>query len=192
MSFRKAVFAVVGLGLAALAACQSGPAMGNTQDFEQARAGIEGYRLGAGDAIKVTVYGEPDLSGSFTVDGQGAISMSLIGQVGVANLTLADASGLIEAKLKDGWLRDPQVTSELVKGRPYYILGEVNKPGEYPFVSGLTVMNAIASAGDFTYRADQGRILIKSADSPNEREVELTPTTAVRPGDTIRIKERFF
>ena len=92
----------------------------------------------------------------------------------------------------DGWLKEPKVSAELVKGRPYYILGEVNRPGEYPFVSGLTVMNAIASAGDFTYRADRGRILIKSADSPNEREVVLTPTTTVRPGDTIRIRERFF
>ena len=118
--------------------------------------------------------------------------MSLVGSVTVANLTLADASRLIESKYKDGWLRDPQVTAELVKGRPYYILGEVNRPGEYPFSSGLTVMNAIASAGDFTYRADRNKILIKSSDSPNEREVELTPTTAVRPGDTIRVRERFF
>lgn len=118
--------------------------------------------------------------------------MSLIGQVEVVNLSLAEASRLLETKLMDGWLKEPKVSAELVKGRPYYILGEVNRPGEYPFVSGLTVMNAIASAGDFTYRADRGRILIKSADSPNEREVVLTPTTTVRPGDTIRIRERFF
>lgn len=189
-SVKTLAAALIGLGASLLAACASTPAMGGP--VEQAPAGITGYRLGAGDEIKVTVYGEPDLSGSFVVDGEGRIAMSLIGQTPVANLTLAEASQSLEARLKDGYLRDPKVTAELVKGRPYYILGEVNKPGEYPFVSGLTVMNAIASAGDFTYRADKVRILVKSADSPNEREVELTPTTAVRPGDTIRIRERFF
>jgi len=189
-SVKTLAAALVGLGASLLAACASAPAMGGS--IEPAPGGITGYRLGAGDEIKVTVYGEPDLSGSFLVDGEGRIAMSLIGPTPVANLTLSEASESLEARLKDGYLRDPKVTAELVKGRPYYILGEVNKPGEYPFVSGLTVMNAIASAGDFTYRADKVRILVKSADSPNEREVELTPTTAVRPGDTIRIRERFF
>jgi protein involved in polysaccharide export with SLBB domain len=187
----KAIMAtIIGLGAALLAACASGPVSGGPVDA--APAGMTGYRLGSGDEIKVTVYGEPDLSGNFVVDGEGEIAMSLIGQVQIGKLTLTEASQMMEKQLKDGYLRDPKVTAELVKGRPYYILGEVNKPGEYPFVSGLSVMNAIASAGDFTYRADKARILIKSMDSPNEREVELTPTTAVRPGDTIRIRERFF
>lgn len=189
---RKAVAALVGLGLAVLSACASGPAMAGPQGQSSGVSSMTGYRLGAGDEVKVTVYGEPELSGAFVVDGEGNISMSLIGPVEVATLTLSEASSKLETRLKDGWLRDPQVTAELVKGRPYYILGEVNKPGEYPFVSGLTVMNAIASAGDFTYRADKGRILIKRADSAVEQEVVLTPTTPVQPGDTIRIRERFF
>lgn len=182
---------IASLGMALLAACASGPQSGGPT-AAAGTSGMTGYRLGAGDEIKVTVYGEPDLSGNFVVDGEGHVAMSLIGPVQVSKLTLAEASESMQAKLKDGYLRDPKVTAELVKGRPYYILGEVNKPGEFPFVSGLTVMNAIASAGDFTYRADRVRILIKSVDSPNEREVELTPTTAVKPGDTIRIRERFF
>lgn len=187
----KAVAAIAGLGLAMLAACSTGPSMGAPADLAST-AGMAAYRLGAGDEIKVTVYGEPDLSGNFVVDGQGRIAMSLVGQVQVGQLTLDEAADHLEARFKDGYLRDPQVTAELVKGRPYYILGEINKPGEYPFVSGLTVMNAIASAGDFTYRADKSRILIKRKDSPNEEEVVLTPTTPVQPGDTIRIRERFF
>lgn len=189
---KKLVLAIVSIGAMALAACSTGPERGDPQELTQAGMGIAGYKLGSGDEIKVTVYGEPELSGPFVVDGQGSISMSLIGQVEVVNLSLTELSRLVETKLMDGWLKEPKVTAELVKGRPYYILGEVNRPGEFPFVSGLTVMNAIASAGDFTYRADRNRILIKSADSPNEREVELTPTTTVRPGDTIRIRERFF
>ena len=189
---RKAVQAIIALGAMALSACVSSPAMSGSTDATPVGAGMNSYRLGSGDEIKVTVYGEPDLSGNFTVDGDGQITMSLIGQVEVGKMTLADASNKLQTKLKDGWLKDPKVAIELVKGRPYYILGEVNKPGEYPFSSGLTVMNAIASAGDFTYRADKGRILIKSVDSPDEREVELTPSTQVRPGDTIRVRERMF
>lgn len=191
---RKAIAAIVGFGLIVLAACASGPMAGSPEQAaaDAANGGIIGYRLGAGDEIKVTVFGEPDLSGPFVVDGEGQITMSLVGQVQVAKLTLAEASTQLQTRLKDGWLRDPKVTMELVKGRPYYILGEVNKPGEYPFVSGLTVMNAIASAGDFTYRADKQRVLIKRADSPVESEIVLTPTTAVQPGDTIRVRERFF
>ncbi len=187
----KAVAAIMSLGLAMLAACSSGPVMGAPQDAATT-AGMASYRLGAGDEIKITVYDEPDLSGSFVVDGEGRIAMSLIGQVQVGGQTLDETVNNLEIRLKDGFLRDPQVTAEMVKGRPYYILGEINKPGEYPFVSGLTVMNAIASAGDFTYRADRNRILIKRKDSPNEEEVTLTPTTPVQPGDTIRVRERFF
>lgn len=186
----KAIAAIVSVGLAMLAACSTGPQRGDAG--AAAPASMTAYRLGAGDEIKVTVYDEPDLSGAFVVDGEGRIAMSLIGQVEIGNLTLDEAADRLQARLKDGYLRDPQVTTELVKGRPYYILGEINKPGEYPFVSGLTVMNAIASAGDFTYRADKTRILIKRKDSPNEVEVVLTPTTPVQPGDTIRIQERFF
>lgn len=189
---KKAVMAFFSLGAMALTGCAAGPSLGNPQELASVTSGLTGYKLGSGDEVKVTVFGETDLSGAFVVDGQGTISMALIGAVPVADRTLEDVSRLIESKYKDGWLRDPKVTAELTKGRPYYILGEVNRPGEYPFVSGLTVMNAIASAGDFTYRADKNKILIKSSDSPNEREVDLTPTTAVRPGDTIRVRERFF
>lgn len=190
--FKKAALAIVSISAAILAACTTSPGVGNANEVQSTGSTISGYKLGTGDELKVTVFGEPDLSGTFVVDGQGTITMSLIGQVELVNLTVTETSRRLEERLKDGWLRDPKVTVELIKGRPYYILGEVNKPGEYPFVSGLTVMNAIASAGDFTYRADKARILIKSADSPNEREVDLTPTTVVRPGDTIRIRERFF
>jgi polysaccharide export outer membrane protein len=187
---RAALLALIGLGCALLTACATGPASAQSQTARQ--SALDGYRLGTGDEVKVTVYDEPTLSGPRTVDGLGAITVDLIGPVEVQGLTLAEASRFVETKLKDGWMRDPKVTIELAKGRPYYILGEVNRAGEYPFTSGLTVMNAIAAAGDFTYRANKKKIMIKSHDSPVEREVELTPTTLVQPGDTIRIRERFF
>jgi polysaccharide export outer membrane protein len=182
--------AAFGLGLAIIAACSTGPAMAGPQGAQG--SAIDSYRLGSGDEIKVTVFGEADLSGPFVVDGQGAITMSLIGPVQVKGLTLEEAGKRIETRLKDGWIRDPKVAAEMTKGRPYYILGEVNKAGEYPYTSGLTVMNAIAAAGDFTYRADKRKIMVTSADAAVEREVILTPTTPVKPGDRIRIRERFF
>jgi len=200
ISFRAAMFAVISIGFAVLTACSTGPAMADPPSLKPVSAGAAvGYRLGTGDEIKITVFDEKDLSGAFTVDGLGFISMSLIGQVELKGLTLEDARKSIEAKLMDGcqnggtscYLRDPQVTVEMTKGRPYYILGEVNRAGEYPFTSGLTVLNAIAAAGDFTYRADKKKIMITSADGV-EREVVLTSTTPVSPGDRIRIKERFF
>lgn len=150
------------------------------------------YRLDSGDKLKITVFGEPDLSGNFEVDGQGVISMSLIGEVSAKGLTIRELQRVIETKLKDGFVREPQVAAEVQNYRPYYILGEIAKAGEYPYTAGLSVMNAIASAGDFTYRADKRRVFIKSVDSPKEREVKLTPSLLVKPGDTIRIKERFF
>lgn len=193
---RVAILAGLALGLGIVTACSTGPAMAGPQ----AVLASDSYRLGVGDEIKVTVFGEADLSGPLVVDGQGAITMPLIGQVEVRGLTLAETQRAIEGKLKDGctptsracWIPDPRVTAEMTKGRPYYILGEVNRAGEYPFTSGLTVMNAIAAAGDFTYRAEKKKIMVTSASTGVETEVKLTPTTPVQPGDRIRILERFF
>lgn len=205
---RAATLSLAGLGLMVLGACASAPASAQAQttpaqtqtqgQTAPARAqtndpsDMSQYRLGSADEIKIAVFGEPQLSGNFIVDGQGFISLALIGELQVKDMTLREVQRLIETKLKDGYLRDPQVSAEMVRGRPYYVLGEVNRPGQYDFTSGLTVMNAIATAGDFTYRADKRRVFIKSADSDAEREVRLTVSTPVRPGDTIRIRERFF
>lgn len=186
--FKTAISAMAGLGIMLIAACSTGPASAQQQAGSKV---ADSYRLGAGDEVKITVFDEPTLSGAFTVDGQGALVMPLVGAVTVNTLSLAEAQGVIEAKLRDGYLKEPKVTMEMTKGRPYYILGEVTRAGEYPFTSGLTVMNAIAAAGDFTYRADKKRIVVTGADGV-EREVSLTATTPVRPGDRIRIRERFF
>lgn len=198
--WKSAVLSVIGLGMVVLASCSTAgaeappsavPAQAAEQGVEAADV-AEGYRLDTGDEIKITVFGEPNLSGTFQIDGTGLISMSLIGEVSAKNKTVRQLQRDIETRLKDGYLREPQVSAEVMTYRPFYILGEVNRPGEYPYTNGLTVMNAIASAGDFTYRADKRRIVIKSVDSDAERTVELTPSTQVRPGDTIRVKERFF
>jgi polysaccharide export outer membrane protein len=207
-SLKFAILALLGVGFATTAACAAGPApdpapqqavQAEPTSASSASGSQAGYRVDSGDKVKITVYNEPTLTGTFVVDGQGVISMPLIGDVTVKSLTMQELQRLIEAKLKGdpdkgvpGYVRNPQVSAEVTDYRPFYILGEIGRPGPYPFVSGLTVMKAVAAAGDFSYRADKKTVFIKSMDSPNEKEVKLTPSTLVHPGDTIRIRERFF
>lgn len=158
---------------------------------EEQRPVIE-YRLGSGDRLRIIVFGEDTLSGEYTVDGSGAVSLPLIGEVAADGLTLREFQRAVEASLREGYLNDPRVSAEVMNFRPYYILGEVGSPGEYPFTSGLTVINAVATAGGFSYRANTRRVFIKRAGSDREVEYPLTVNTPVQPGDTIRIGERFF
>jgi len=150
------------------------------------------YRLGSGDKLRLTVYGEPDLGGEFVVDGSGKVSVPLIGEVQAQGLTVSEFREMVEARLKDGYLLTPRATAEVTNYRPYYILGEVGKAGEYAYVDGLSVINAIARAEGFTYRAQQKRVFIKSYGSDKETEYPLTPELLAQPGDTIRIAERYF
>ena len=153
---------------------------------------VAAYKLGAGDKIRVITFGEEALTGEFQVGGSGNVSLPLIGEVAAVGLTIPEFQKAVETALKQGYLRDPKVSVEVLNYRPFYILGEVNKPGEYPYTNGLTVMNAVATAEGFTYRANTKRVFIKRADSEKEQEFPLNSMTPVAPGDTIRVAERFF
>ncbi|MFC3069217.1 polysaccharide biosynthesis/export family protein [Phenylobacterium soli] len=151
------------------------------------------YRLGANDKIRVITFGEDSLTGEFFIGGGGNVALPLIGDVPAAGLTIPEFSRKVEQALKDGdILKDPHVSVEVLTYRPFYILGEVQRPGEYPYTNGLTVMNAVATANGFTYRANTKRVFIKRQDSQEEQEFPLSSTLPVAPGDTIRISERFF
>ena len=150
------------------------------------------YELGSGDQLRIIVFGEEDLSGEFFIDGSGAVSLPLVGEIPAAGKTLPEFRADVEARLREGYLTDPRVSAEVLNYRPFYILGEVEQSGEYPYTDGLTVMNAVARAGGFTYRANTRTVYLKRADTDEEVEVPLTPTLRVMPGDTIRIGERFF
>lgn len=150
------------------------------------------YRLGAGDKIRVITFGEDALTGEFFVSGSGKVSLPLIGEVDAAGLSIPQFQKKVEDALKDGYLKEPRVSVEVLTYRPFYILGEVTKPGEYPYTNGLTVLNAVATANGFTYRANTKRVFVRHVGSTTEEEVPLTSTTQVAPGDTIRIAERFF
>lgn len=150
------------------------------------------YRLGSGDKIRLIIFGEPDLSGEFTISGDGQVSLPLIKDVKATGLTATELQANIEGAFKEGYLRDPRVSIEVLSFRPFYILGEVNKPGEYPYSNGITVVNAVALASGYTYRANQKKVFIRHAGASSEEETPLSSTTLVAPGDTIRIAERYF
>jgi polysaccharide export outer membrane protein len=152
----------------------------------------ETYTLGTGDQLRVIVFGETDLSGQFTVDDGGHVRLPLIGQVDAAGRTLHQFEGDVAAKLSQGYLKNPRVSVEVTNYRPFFIIGEVNKPGEYPYVNGMNVLNAVALAGGFTYRAREGEVYIKHVGSNEEEEVDVEAGGKVQPGDIIRVKERFF
>ena len=173
------------------------PAMAQSQPGQEAApqrptyVGSE-YRLGPGDKIRLIVFGEESLSGQFVVSGNGKVSLPLVGDVSAASLTVGEFQEEVVAALRQGYLKEPRVSAEVLTYRPFYILGEVNKPGEYPYSSGLTVLNAVATAGGFTYRAQTKRVYIRRHSETEEKPYDLGSETPVSPGDTIRIGERFF
>lgn len=150
------------------------------------------YTLGAGDKIKVTVFGQADLSGSFTVDGTGVISLPLIGKVKTDGMTVRETEHAIIAKLKPDFLKNPRVSVEVLNYRPFYIIGEVKNPGSYPYVSGMKAVNAIALGGGYTYRARENNIYITRAKDPNREKQKASHETIVLPGDVIEVPERYF
>ncbi|MET0374487.1 MAG: polysaccharide biosynthesis/export family protein [Rhizorhabdus sp.] len=150
------------------------------------------YRLGAGDELKVTVYGEESLTGEFAVSGQGSVAFPLLGELQAAGKTVREFEQHLTAGLANGFINNPSVSVEVANYRPYYILGEVARPGEFAFVDGLTVFSAVARAGGFTYRANQSRIHIRHKEGGEEMTYRLDGDTPVQPGDTIRVSERYF
>ena len=148
------------------------------------------YRLGSGDKLRVIVFGEEDLSGEFEVDGTGNVSLPLIGQVSAQGGTLRGFEEAIEEALRDGYLKNPRVSAEVLNYRPFYIIGEVEKGGEYPFVSGMHVLNAVALAGGYTYRANASKVFITRRGQ--EHEFSAASDAKIQPGDVVRVPERFF
>ncbi len=148
------------------------------------------YTLSGNDRLKVTVFGEDDLSGEFDLDGGGVLSMPLIGSVEAAGLTARGLETRIADRLRGDYLINPQVSVEVLNYKPFYIYGEVNGPGSYPYRAGLTVINAVALAGGFTFRADEDDIEVTRGE--NGAPIKTTPGAVVQPGDVIRVKERFF
>jgi polysaccharide export outer membrane protein len=158
-----------------------------------AATGLSAYKLGPGDRLRITVFGEATLTGEYQVTDDGTVAFPLIGNVPAAHGSLVALRDAIQAQLAGGYLKDPRVSVEVLAYRPYYILGEVNKPGQYPFVVGLRLDQAVAAAGGFTYRANTGKVFLRRADDDGEKTVDLRrQSVTILPGDTLRIGERYF
>lgn len=154
---------------------------------------VDGYRLGAGDKLRITVYNEPNLTGEFNVTASGTVAFPLIGGIEAGGRTIEQVSQAVATRLAQGYVNDPRVSVEVLNYRPYYILGEVARPGEFPFVSGLTIEQAVAAAGGFSYRANRTHIYMRRARAAEERTVIIRDQPVqVQPGDTIRVGERYF
>ena len=156
----------------------------------------ESYRLGAGDQVRIIVYGEDQLTGEFRVDDQGRIALPLLGGVRAAGLSPQGLDKAISDELRRrNLLRDPSVSVEVLAYRPVFILGEVARPGQYPFQPGMTVLTAVAVAGGYTYRAVQDYAsIVRTTGATGGQAVEgkVAPRAFVAPGDVINVFERRF
>ena len=152
---------------------------------------VSDYVLGVGDKVRITTFGEDDLSGEFEISSTGTISMPLIGEIHAAGRTVSQLQSTITTSLSNGYMKNPHVGVEILNYRPFFIVGEVMKPGSYNYVNGMSVINAIALAGGYTYRADKDDIKIKHG-GPDAKEEPASEGTTVLPGDVVNVPERFF
>ena len=150
------------------------------------------YVLGPGDKIRLKVYGDADVNGDYEVNSAGNVSIPLIGQVKAAGLTTSQLERALFSRMKGKIANDPKINVEMATYAPFYIYGEVKKAGVYPFQPGITVGDAIATAGGLTYRADEGKVLLQRAGSRAAVAVPVDGAVRVYPGDNLRVAERFF
>ncbi len=150
------------------------------------------YKLDTGDRLRVFVYGQPNLSRIYNVDQSGNISVPLIGNVRARGLSTASLEGSIRSRLSQGLVREPQVTVDVQQNRPFFILGEVRAPGQYPYVTGMTVEMAVAIAGGFGERANERKARLSRRVGGYNEVIDVPTDAEVEPGDTLYVYERFF
>lgn len=180
----KSIFAAFVL---ALVLAGAGPSQPNAQTL-----GLEDYRLGPGDRLKVTVFGHPQESGEFEIDGSGNLAYPLLGRVAARGKTVPDLQEFIRVELDRKFIVDPRVSIEVLNYRPFYIYGEVNRAGSYPYVSGLTVRRAVAIAGGFTRRAQHEPVTMIREGEEGVKKLEAGLDIPVLPGDIVEVNRRLF
>lgn len=192
MSKLFSLFAFLGLviSMTALSGCTNQSVQASAPPVSVASA--EEYRLGAGDKIRLSLYGDDTFNGEFQVSENGTVSLPLIGAQQAGGKTIAQFRRDVEVALGNGFYNDPRISAEVINFRPFYIYGEVNKPGEYPYVAGLTLGKAVAMAGGYTYRANEKVLSLQRAGMEDALRVPSAQGLEVGPGDTIQILERYF
>lgn len=191
MGFNRQFAGLAALLLLPLAGCGGGSA--SLPPLQQASATDSEYRLGSGDEIRVFVYGLDPLNNTFMITDHGQLALPLIDPIDAAGMTVpqlehAIADSLIAKQI----VKQPNVNVQPLKLRPFYILGEVHNPGEYPYRHGLTVLSAVSIAGGYTFRADQKHMAITRTVNGHQTIGRAEPDTPVAPGDTIRVDEKWF
>jgi len=179
--------AALGFGVV-LSGCGGGG--GATTTAHAPRAFV--YKLGPGDTLNITVYEQADLTNKYVVDGSGNLAFPLIGKVAAAGKTTDEVRDIITTELNAGYLVNPKVTVQMASYRPYYILGEVAKPGSYPYSAALTVREAVAVAGGFTRIANESSVKVTRPSPAGTESIDETPDDYVEPGDTITVERRLF
>jgi protein involved in polysaccharide export with SLBB domain len=155
-------------------------------------APMEGYTLGPGDKVRVTVFGEQDLSGEYQLDGNGNIRVPLLGMIRAVGYTVGQLEQALRAGLVPNYLRDPRINVEITNYRPIYVVGAVQKPGQYTYVNDMTLLNAVALAGGFTPQAKDSTVYVRHEGATEERAVETNQPLLIRPGYTVRVDTTIF
>ncbi|HEU5133750.1 MAG TPA: polysaccharide biosynthesis/export family protein [Steroidobacteraceae bacterium] len=150
------------------------------------------YLLGAGDSLRITVFGEADLSGTFKISDNGALVMPLVGQVSAAGLSVPELQKRLANQLNVKAVKSPDVTIQIEEYRPFFILGEVKNPGSYPYVPEMTVLTAVAIAGGFTFRASEDEVSVTRKRNGAASEARASRAARVLPGDVVYVFERHF
>lgn len=159
----------------------------------RAAAQLSDYLLGPGDKVQVTVFGHPDLSTQPTVNANGNIAVPLLGQVKATGLTVSDLQLALEKALDKDYVANPRVSIEVITYRPFFILGEVQKPGKYDYIAGINVRMAVAIGGGYTRRALEEPVSILRADREGKQQrLSVTQDSLVLPGDTLEVDRRLF
>ncbi|MBS1181719.1 MAG: polysaccharide biosynthesis/export protein [Proteobacteria bacterium] len=185
--------AFLGLALLGLGACTTLPRRQPASVTSAVPDGLDGpYHLDSGDKLRITVFEQTALSGTFSIDQAGYIAYPLVGNVPARGLTTQELAGALIRGLKKGYLNNPDVTVEVDTYRPFFIMGEVRNPGQYTYVNTMTVETAVAIAGGFTSRANERRIEVSRRLNGKAYAGTLPPNALVRPGDVLRIAQRLF
>jgi protein involved in polysaccharide export with SLBB domain len=199
MKPRTKTFALAALAslLLCVAACEDTPAgLGGSQSGRALTSDLREvgeYRLGLGDKVRVRVFGADQMGGEFQIDLSGSIDPPLVGVVRAEGLTPVELKmKLVQRLQKERIIDDPQVSVDLIAASPFYVLGEVEKSGEYPYHPGLNVVSAIATAGGFRYRADQHKVMVRRRGQTAEIALPTLSAAPVYPGDIVRVPGRFF
>jgi polysaccharide export outer membrane protein len=150
------------------------------------------YKLDAGDRLRIVIYGQEGLTNTYAIDAGGSITLPLIGSVPARGRTPAGLAAEITARLRNGYIREPSVAVEIEAYRPFFILGEVAAPGQYPYVPNMSVESAVAIAGGFSPRARRDRVTLTHTDAGGAIRAVVPPGTPIAPGDTVLVGERWF